>query len=81
MTLFEQARNVFAVIGLLVTSGVFCWILWRAFSRVPWSRETRALKAARREYQRIVDAPFPGGEEYGDEEIAAQVLGPRHNVE
>lgn len=77
MTLFEQARNVFAVIGLLATSGVICWFLLRVFSRVPWSRETRALRAAKREYQRVVDASLPGGDEYGDDDITAQVLGPR----
>lgn len=64
---------VFWAVVAVVATG---YVLWRIFRRVPWSRQARAFQAAQQEYQRVV-ALSPPDHDYGDEDISAQVLGPK----
>ncbi len=72
-------NNFFLWTGILfwvtVFTLLFGYVLWRAFRWVPWSHQARALQAAQREYQRV--ASLPSQEDYGDDDVASQVLGPK----
>lgn len=56
MTLYEHARNVFAVIGLLTTSGLLGLIGWHAVVAIRRFRANRAVRENERARARVQPA-------------------------
>ena len=53
MTLYEYARNVFAVIGLLTTSGLIGLVGWHAVVAIRRFRANRAVRVSERARARV----------------------------
>lgn len=65
MTLYEHARNAFAIIGLLATSGVIGLVGWHIATALRRRRATREARLNERIKARVQSQPAPS-DSYGD---------------
>lgn len=68
MTIYEHARNVFAVIGLLAMSGLIGLVGWHAVAAVRRFRASRDARANERA-KALVQAEPASKDPYGDEPL------------
>lgn len=69
MTVYEHARNVFAIIGLLATSGVIGLVGWHAVVAFRRFRANRPARLRERAIAAARNAPIPsalGDDSFGD---------------
>lgn len=69
MTLYEQAKNGFAIIGLLVTSGAIGLIGWHAVAAYRRFRANRPARLRQRAMAaaKVISSPDPFGDDsFGD---------------
>ncbi len=69
MSIYETARNGFAIIGLLTTSGLIGLIGWHAVVAIQRFRANRPVRLRERAIAAVRNAPIPsplGDDSFGD---------------